>query len=70
MHNAARATGNVFVLTGPVFEPSIAQSPGIGPNQVRVPQYMFKLVYDEDIRRAWAHWHHNDDSTRASRPIR
>ncbi|MDO8264461.1 MAG: hypothetical protein Q7T21_14735 [Gallionella sp.] len=27
--------------------PSIAQSRVIGPDQVHVPTYMFKLVYDE-----------------------
>jgi endonuclease G len=66
---AGRATGDVYVITGPVYAPSIAQSKGIGPGQVRVPQYLFKLVYDEDQNRAWAHWHLNDDATRASRPI-
>ena len=66
---AGRASGDVYVITGPVYEPSIAQSPGIGPGQVRVPKYLFKLVYDEDQNRAWAHWHLNDDNTRASKPI-
>ena len=66
---AARASGDVYVITGPVFEPSIKQSPGIGPGQVRVPKYLFKLVYDQDKNRAWAHWHLNDDATRGSRPI-
>jgi endonuclease G len=66
---AARARGDVFVITGPFYEPSIAASPGIGPGQVRVPKYLFKLVYDEDTNRAWAHWHLNDDSTHGSRPI-
>ena len=66
---AARAGADVFVLTGPVYEPSIEQSPGIGPGQVRVPKYLFKLVYDESRNRAWAHWHLNDDATRGSRPI-
>lgn len=66
---AARASGNVYVITGPVFEPNIEQSPGIGPGRVRVPKYLFKLVYDEDRNRAWAHWHRNDDETRGSRPI-
>ena len=66
---AARATGNVYVLTGPVFEPSIAQSPSIGAGHVHVPKYLFKLVYDQDKNRAWAHWHLNDDATRGSRPI-
>jgi endonuclease G len=66
---AGRATGDVYVITGPVFEPSIAQSKAVGPGQVRVPKYLFKLVYDEQENRAWAHWHLNDDATRASRPI-
>lgn len=66
---AARATGNVYVITGPVFTPSISQSLSIGVGQVRVPTYLFKLVYDEDRNRAWAHWHLNDDATRGSRPI-
>jgi endonuclease G len=66
---AGRASGDVYVITGPVFSPSIAQSPGIGPGQVRVPKYLFKLVYDKDKNRAWAHWNLNDNSTRASQPI-
>ena len=68
-HYAARARGDVFVITGPVYEPSISASPGIGPGQVRVPKYLFKLVYDEERNRAWAHWHLNDDSTHGSKPI-
>lgn len=66
---AGRASGDVYIITGPVFEPSIAQSKAIGPGQVRVPKYLFKLVYDEKENRAWAHWHLNDDATRASKPI-
>jgi endonuclease G len=66
---AARATGNVYVITGPVYEPSIAASQGIGAGQVRVPKYLFKLVYDEEKNRAWAHWHLNDDATRGTKPI-
>jgi len=65
----ARATGNVFVITGPVYEPSIAASPSIGPGHVRVPRYLFKLVYDEQTNRAWAYWQENSDLTKASRPI-
>lgn len=66
---AARASGDVYVITGPVFTPSIEQSPSIGSGQVHVPKYLFKLVYDQDKNRAWAHWHLNDNATRASRPI-
>ena len=66
---ASRASGDVYVITGPVYEPSINQSPSIGPGKVRVPKYLFKLVYDQDTNRAWAHWHLNDDATRGSKPI-
>lgn len=66
---AARATGDVYVITGPVFEPGIVQSSSIGRGKVHVPKYLFKLVYDQDKNRAWAHWHLNDDATRGSRPI-
>lgn len=60
---------NVYVITGPVYDPSIAQSQSIGLGKVRVPKYLFKLVYDQDKQRAWAHWHLNDDATKGSRPI-
>ena len=66
---ARAAKGNVYVITGPVYEPSIAESPSIGVGKVRVPKYLFKLAYDESRNRAWAHWHLNDDATRGSRPI-
>ena len=59
-----RADGDVYVITGPVYVPSIVQSPGIGPGQVRVPKYLFKLVYDQSKNRAWAYWHENADTTR------
>jgi endonuclease G len=61
-----RAQGDVFVLTGPVFE---APAERIGPGQVAVPRYLFKLVYDPATRRAWAHWIENADAARAGRPI-
>ena len=65
----SRATGDVYVITGPVFVPSIARSPSIGTGQVRVPKYLFKLVYDQSKNRAWAFWQENSDATRASKPI-
>lgn len=65
-HYAARANGDVFVITGPVFEPG---SRAIGANQVAVPTHLFKLVYDAETKRAWAHWQPNTDSARAGRPI-
>ena len=49
---ALRAKGDVFVITGPVFAPG-AQT--IGANQVAVPTHLFKLVYDANTGKAWAH---------------
>ena len=66
---AARASGDVFVITGPVFAPSISQSPSIGPGKVRIPKYLFKLVYDKDKNQAWAHWQENSNTVVASKPI-
>ena len=69
MRPGRRATGDVYVITGPVYVPTIAQSKGIGPGQVCVPTYLFKFVYDKDQHRAWAHWQLNDNATRGSRPV-
>lgn len=66
---AGRASGDVFIITGPFYSPSIEKSPGIGAGDVKIPKYVFKLVYDQDKNRAWAHWHLNSDATRGSRPI-
>jgi endonuclease G len=65
-HYASRAKGDVFVMTGPVFD---ASSGSIGANKVRVPSHLFKLVYDAQTGRAWAHWQQNADSTKAGAPI-
>jgi len=56
----------VFVITWPVFD---ASSTTIGANQVHVPSHLFKLVYDAQTGRAWAHWQANADSTKAGAPI-
>ncbi|MEB0135332.1 DNA/RNA non-specific endonuclease [Actimicrobium sp. CCC2.4] len=63
---ASRAQGDVYVITGPVFD---AKPPTIGANRVWVPQHLFKLVYDPATQRAWAHWIDNTDAARAGAPI-
>jgi endonuclease G len=65
-HYAERAKGNVYVITGPVY---VKSRKTIGENRVRVPDYVFKLVYDEAGQRAWAHWHANQDDATAGQPI-
>ena len=63
---AQRAKGDVFIITGPVFD---AQPPTVGSNRVAVPSHLYKLVYDASTGRAWAHWQANRDDTRLSEPI-
>jgi endonuclease G len=61
-----RAAGDVFVITGPVFD---TQPQTIGANHVWVPRYLFKLVYDPSTNKAWAHWIENTDEARVGKPI-
>lgn len=63
---ALRAKGDVYVITGPVFE---GTPKTIGDNRVWVPKYLYKLVYDATTGRAWAHWIENSDDARAGKPI-
>jgi endonuclease G len=63
---AERARGDVYVITGPVY---VRSGRSVGENRVRVPDYVFKLVYDETRNKAWAHWHANRDDAQAGRPI-
>ncbi len=61
-----RAQGDVYVITGPVFE---AGAQRIGAGGVAVPSHLFKLVYDPATQNAWAHWQKNYLSANAGRPI-
>lgn len=61
-----RATGDVYVITGPVFS---AQAPHIGGDRVAVPSHLFKLVYDPGSGKAWAHWQQNASDARTAPPI-
>ena len=61
-----RAKGDVFVFTGPVYGPAATS---IGANAVRVPDHLFKLVFDATTGRAWAHWQDHAPGQRVGRPI-
>jgi endonuclease G len=63
---AHRARGDVFIITGPVYQ---GEPETIGANQVHVPSHLFKLVYDAQTQRAWAHWQANADHAAVTRPI-
>lgn len=45
-----RASGDVYVITGPVFD---ARPESIGRNQVWIPKYLFKMVYDPATQKSW-----------------
>lgn len=34
-----------------------------------MPSFLYKLVYDAQSQRAWAHWQANDDAARVTQPI-
>ncbi|KQO38065.1 endonuclease [Acidovorax sp. Leaf84] len=61
-----RARGDVYVITGPVFEPG-AQT--IGAGRVVVPSHVFKLIYDPSTGKSWAHWQENSPLATVGRPI-
>ena len=61
-----RARGDVYVITGPVFEPGAKT---IGASRVAVPSHVFKLVYDPSTGRSWAHWQQNSPEAQVGRPI-
>lgn len=49
---ARRASGNVYVFSGPMF---MGTPTTIGRNKVWVPTHLFKLVYDSSTGRSWAY---------------
>lgn len=61
-----RAAGDVFVFTGPIFDANHAT---VGRNNVYVPTRLFKLVYDQTSKRAWAQVLPNSAAARLSKPM-
>lgn len=61
-----RAKGDVFVITGPLFEGELGT---VGDNHVRIPSHFFKLVYDATSGRSWAYVQRNAADERAGPPI-
>ena len=60
-----RATGDVYVFTGPVY----TERPKTIGAGVAVPTYLYKVVYDATTGRSWVHWQANSASTKAGPPI-
>ena len=63
---AMRADGDVFVITGPVFD---GTPPTIGKGKIWVPQHLFKLVYDPRANKVWVHWQDNTAEAEVGKPI-
>ncbi len=63
---AARASGDVYVFTGPSFD----QRPStIGAGGVWVPSHTWKVVYSRGDERAWAYWMTNSAGPHSMKPI-
>lgn len=68
---AARAHGDVYVITGPIytkFADSVAAK-AIGKNGVWVPIATFKLIHDAFTGKSWAFIVENSDTAVVSKPI-
>lgn len=61
-----RASGDVYVFTGPVYDD---QPETVGNGRVAIPRYLYKLVFDATTGRSWVHWQLHSADTRAGRPI-
>lgn len=61
-----RASGDVFVITGPLFD---SRKDMIGAGSVHVPSRFFKLVYDPGTEKSWAYVQRNVADERVSPPI-
>ena len=61
-----RATGNLYVFSGPLFEDG---NQTVGRSKVWVPTQLFKLVNDEANQRAWAYILPNTADARVGPPV-
>ncbi len=64
---AKRAQGDVFVFTGPFYLNQEHKT--IGKNDVWVPEKLFKLVYDNTTKKAWAFIVDNTADAKINKPI-
>lgn len=63
---AARASGDVYVFTGPTFD---QRPPTIGTGRVWVPSHTWKVVHSSGDGRTWAYWMANNARKHSLQPI-
>ena len=63
---ARRASGDVFVFSGPIFR---GEQRTIGHGHVWVPSHLFKLVFDSQTGRSWAYILANTAEARIEAPM-
>ncbi|MCQ9616492.1 DNA/RNA non-specific endonuclease [Paenalcaligenes niemegkensis] len=63
---AERATGDVYIFTGPFYN---STPDTIGEGRVAIPSHLYKVVYDASTGRSWVHWHIHSPDTKAGAPI-
>ncbi len=61
-----RASGDVFVFTGPWYKNGHQT---IGAGRVAVPDVIWKMVYDASTGRSWVFWSENRDDAQMMPPI-
>ncbi len=64
---AARAGGDVYIITGPQYT---TESPLLKTGRLRAPTYIYKMVFDAQKGKGWAHWQENRNGKQDARPIR
>lgn len=62
---AMRAKGDVYVVTGTMFGKNVIKA----GNNVWVPGYLFKAVFDEAGGRGWVYMHKNDSGYQEMKPM-
>ena len=62
-----RARGDVFVFTGPYYDP--AKEPNFIGNGVRVPDVIWKLVFDSSNGKMFVYWSRNASGEHVEAPI-
>lgn len=59
-----RAGGDVFVITGPYYDPQVAPH---FAGRVRVPDALYKLVFDPAAGKSWVYWTANSNVSKPDR---